>query len=90
MPKHHRASNTGRVREHILVAEKMIGRKIANGEAVHHIDCDGMNNDPSNLYVFTENASHKRSHGSLNRCVRSLLKDGHIIFNRSTGMYELA
>lgn len=89
MPSHHRADRTGNVREHILVAEGHLGRKIEKSEPIHHIDCDGLNNDPDNLHVFPSNGAHKRSHGSLNQCVKSLLKSGAIIFNRQTGMYEL-
>jgi hypothetical protein len=37
--------------EHILVAEKALGRKLANSEVVHHIDCDRTNNSPENLLI---------------------------------------
>lgn len=88
-PAHHRADRQGFVREHVLVAEKMLGRQVDRAEPIHHIDCDGLNNKPSNLHVFSGNDVHKRSHGSLNQCVKSLLESGAIVFNRDTGMYEL-
>jgi hypothetical protein len=49
-----------RVYEHILVAEKALGRKLVNlgkgnpmSEVVHHIDGNKQNNAPSNLLICT-------------------------------------
>ncbi len=52
----------GRVLEHRLVAEYMIGRPLLPGEVVHHIDECRTNNDPSNLQVMT-----RSDHSSLHR-----------------------
>jgi hypothetical protein len=59
-PDHPRASR-GRVPEHILVVEQMLGRFLARGEEVHHIDFDKQNNDPSNLLVVTA-SEHQKYH----------------------------
>ncbi len=59
-PDHPRASRA-RVAEHILVAEQMLGRSLAKGEEVHHIDFDKQNNDPSNLLVVTA-SEHQKYH----------------------------
>lgn len=47
--------------EHRVVAEQMLGRPLAAGEIVHHIDGNVRNNDPSNLQVMTQ-ADHIRQH----------------------------
>ena len=57
-PTHPHATKAGRVREHRLVAEQMIGRYLTPEEVVDHIDGDRSNNDPSNLRVFARNADH--------------------------------
>jgi hypothetical protein len=50
------------VREHRLVAEKMLGRALRRREVVHHIDGNTLNNDPSNLQVFDSNGQHTAHH----------------------------
>lgn len=50
---HPRASSRGYVPEAVIVAEKEIGRRLADNEMVHHIDKIPTNNDPSNLKVMT-------------------------------------
>ena len=60
LPGHPRASR-GRVLEHILVAERMLGRYLSGDESVHHKDHDKANNDPSNLLVLTS-SEHSKLH----------------------------
>ncbi len=62
MPNHPRAKSDGCVYEHILVAEKMLGRHLKSEEVVHHIDEDKCNNSPENLMVFATLADHTRFH----------------------------
>jgi len=47
--------------QHRVVAEKMLGRKLREGEIVHHIDGNGHNNNPENLRVMTQ-SEHARGH----------------------------
>ena len=59
-PEHPRASH-GRVFEHILVAEQMLGRYLIADEFVHHRDRNKKNNDPDNLLVLTS-SEHAKLH----------------------------
>ena len=62
MPEHHRAFDNGCVYEHILVAEKMLGRELLPEECVHHKDKDRTNNSEDNLMVFATNEDHIAFH----------------------------
>jgi hypothetical protein len=59
---HPRARMNGCVLEHILVAERKLGRALFPGEVVHHIDEDRGHNSDDNLMVFRTNADHTRFH----------------------------
>lgn len=52
----------GKVHEHRVVAEQVLGRKLLRGEVVHHEDLDRTNNAPFNLIVFKSQAAHARHH----------------------------
>lgn len=47
---------------HRLVATQHLGRPLAPGEVVHHIDEDRLNFAPENLAVFPDQATHMRCH----------------------------
>lgn len=88
-PDHPNARN-GHVVEHRLVVEKHIGRLLNADEVVHHIDCNPTNNKIENL-VITDQATHRKAHGSINKCVRKLMNSPGILkFNRDTMTYEVA
>lgn len=54
-PEHPRANpNTGRVREHILVMEKKLGRYLFPGEEVHHKNSLRADNEPDNLELWVK------------------------------------
>lgn len=50
------------VHTHRIVAEQKLGRPLAPGEVVHHIDGDIRNNEPENLMVFSSQAEHLAWH----------------------------
>lgn len=47
---------------HRWAAEKKLGRKLRNGEVVHHKDRNKLNNNPDNLYVCKNQVEHDRIH----------------------------
>ncbi len=53
-PNHHRATSNNYVFEHILVAEKELGRKLKDNEVVHHKNGIKDDNRPENLEVVTK------------------------------------
>lgn len=61
MPDHPQADHQGRVREHRIVMESLIGRPLRKSEVVHHVDGDPSNNSPENLELFASNGEHLRA-----------------------------
>ena len=60
-PRHERAYSTGYVPEHILIAEKSLGRSLTPDEGVRHINGNPHDNRPTNLEVFSFTGSSKTS-----------------------------
>lgn len=65
-PEHPNANKRKCVYEHQLVMEKAIGRYIAPGEVIHHIDGNKSNNDISNLLLLA-NSEHAKLHVKLKK-----------------------
>lgn len=65
MPSHPKAMKSknwnGYVYEHIVIAEKELGRGIREDEEVHHLDFNRLNNSPENLIVLPS-ISHVKLH----------------------------
>lgn len=64
-------------RVHTLVAEAMLGRKLAPGEEVHHLDGNKLNNDWRNLQVLG-----KKDHGAVSARQRWYFKEHDIRLKR--------
>lgn len=56
----------GYIYEHIVVAESILGRRLLEGEVVHHLDCNRSNNSPDNLLVIS-NPMHAKLHTWLDK-----------------------
>ena len=72
-PGHPREDRSGFVREHILVAEKALGKYIPNGARVHHVNLNRADNSNSNLVVCEGDAYHFLLH----RRARAYFACGH-------------
>ena len=59
---HHLADVRGYAYEHRVVAEQKLGRRLVDGEIVHHVDHDKTNNAPENLEVKAGIAEHNLEH----------------------------
>lgn len=73
VPHHWLANGWGWVAQHRLIGEVLVGRRLCQspdwdeGEVVHHVDENRLNNAPSNLMVLT-----KRAHSTLHAIDRAI------------------
>lgn len=81
--------NGERIWVHVKNAEEKIGRKLKKEEYVHHIDGNKTNNEPSNLYISSNNADHQKLHHQLERIAFDLVKKGVIGFDHKNGKYYI-
>lgn len=78
-----------RIAEHILIAEKKMGRYIDCSENTHHINLNKLDNRPENLAVGTP-TEHGNWHKSFNECIGTLLSNPakyKLYFTRSEGYW---
>lgn len=73
-------------KEHILIVERKLGRKLRPGELVHHIDGDRQNNKVRNLWP-SGSTGHRISHASLMNIGYELVRAGLVGFDRTNGIY---
>jgi len=59
---HPRADYFGHVLEHVLIAERALGKPLPDGAEVHHADGIWSNNANSNLVICQDKAYHKLLH----------------------------
>lgn len=70
-PGHPNANSTGYVYQHILVAERALGRFLKGEEEIHHVSHTRTDNRPSNLVVCPDRAYHfllERRERALDAC----------------------
>jgi hypothetical protein len=61
-PAHSRADRQGYVYEHILVAERALGKPLPLGAEVHHVDENGLNNENRNIVICPSHTYHMLLH----------------------------
>jgi len=69
--------------EHILVAERMMGRRLHRNEHVHHLNGQKLDNRPENLLVCTQSEHHKL-HRKLEQLAMEMVRSGQIVFRGGT------
>lgn len=62
MPEHHEADCKGNVREHRIIMEQHLGRRLKQEEVVHHENDNPGDNRIENLKLFKNQAEHKKYH----------------------------
>jgi hypothetical protein len=66
------------VLEHVLLAERALGKPLPKGAQVHHVDGDRSNNAPGNLVICDSRAYHALLH----KRTRALKACGHADWRR--------
>jgi len=73
IPGHPRSNTCGYVPEHVLVAERAIGKRLSRAHPIHHVDEDRTSNANSNLVICQSNSYHMLLHARM----RILAAGGH-------------
>jgi hypothetical protein len=76
-------------KQHILVMEAAIGRRLKKGECVHHINGICHDNRIDNLFLCSSFSEHSQIEQSASRLLKSLVAFGFVRFNREARGYEL-
>lgn len=75
-------------KEHILVVENNIGRKLKAQEVVHHINGVRSDNRIENLFLCSSMTEHNKIEATCKFVLRELINEGIIAFNREEKCYE--
>lgn len=62
LPSHPRANDRGFVQEHVVLAERALGKALPAGAEVHHVNEDRKDNGRGNLVVCQDHAYHSLLH----------------------------
>ena len=76
-PEHHKAY-AGRVREHIVVMEKKLGREITDEEIVHHVNYLEDDNREDNLELASSDKEHHKYHKKTRFLIKEFLREKNL------------
>ena len=75
-------------KEHFLVMEAHLGRSLQDGERIHHIDGNKLNNWLYNLDLMSSESEHRAAHNSLYDLSCLLIQRGLIGYDRNSHTYQ--
>lgn len=87
-PEHPRSDSSGKVLEHIIVAETKLQRPVLKDEQIHHIDFNKHNNNPENLAVGSPKSHgfwHKTHAEFMTILMPIMLEIGIVSFSEDSG-----
>lgn len=87
-PEHPRSDSSGKVLEHIIVAETKLQRPVLKDEQIHHIDFNKHNNNPENLAVGSPKSHgfwHKTHAETMTILMPIMLEIGIVSFSEVSG-----
>ncbi len=85
MPNHPRADSRGYVREHILIAENALGKRLPSKAVVHHMnESKADNHTEGNLVICQDDVYHRFLH----RRLRALKACGHASWRKCCYCHE--
>jgi len=68
-------------KEHVLVVEKAIGRRLIAGEQVHHINGVRTDNRLENLQLCADTSEHMTIEHTFKKLLASLLDSGAVVYH---------
>lgn len=68
--------------EHKWIAEQILGRRLGNGENLHHKDGDKLNNEPENLILFATMSEHRQYENRYREYLETCIRDGSLAWIR--------
>lgn len=75
-------------KEHVLVVEEAIGRRLTAGEQVHHINGVKTDNGPENLQLCRDSSEHQQIEATFRRLLPELLAAGLVVYDREAKEYR--
>ncbi len=76
-------------KEHVLIMEQHLGRKLLPGESIHHLNGIRTDNRIENLYLCKNKSEHSRIEESCKRLIKDLYIAGLVKFNIKELRYEM-
>lgn len=89
-PEHPNARKDGYIFEHRLIMSKLINRSLYDDEQIHHIDGNGLNNNPNNLRLERVDTHQKYFHNNSKVLSEQDIKDISRKYQEGATTVELA